>query len=269
MPSSAAVADPVAHRREPGEIAPALEGSRMLVLLGILVVVVGFVARLNPLLVVVTAALVTGVLAAVEKGADPAGMAAALVATVEALGKAYNDNRYVSIVWLILPVIGLLEREGLQQRAAQLIARFKGLTTGRLLLLYLGFRQVTAAVGLKDIGGHPQMVRPLLAPMAEAAAEGRHGPLTDKVRFRIRAWAAATDNVGLFFGEDIFFAIASILLIVGFLEQSGYTVEPLHLAVWAIPTAICAFVIHGWRVVRLDRAIARDLAASEGAEAGR
>ena len=237
----------------------------MLVLLGIAVVVVGFVARLNPLLVVVTAALVTGVLAAVAAGADANGALAALLATVKALGKAFNDNRYISIVWLILPVIGLLEREGLQQRAAQLIGRFRKLSTGGLLTFYLGFRQATAAVGLKDIGGHPQMVRPLLAPMAEAAAEREGGTLTDRIRFRIRAWAAATDNIGLFFGEDIFIAIASILLITGFLETSGYKVEPFHLALWAIPSAIAAFLIHAWRLRGFQRRLKRDLAQDGGA----
>jgi uncharacterized membrane protein len=41
--------------------------------------------------------------------------------------------------------------------------------------------------------------------------------------------AAATDNVGLFFGEDIFIAIGSILLMVGFLASSGITIDPIHL----------------------------------------
>ena len=70
----------------------------------------------------------------------------------------------------------------------------------------------------------------------------RWATLTDATRHRIRAYAAATDNIGLFFGEDIFIAIGSILLIRGFLEQNGIRVEPTSLAVWAIPTAICAFV---------------------------
>ena len=118
-------------------------------------------------------------------------------------------------------------------------------TPGRLLLFYLAFRQITAALGLKDIAGHAQMVRPLLAPMAEAAAENRFGPLPDRARFRIRAFAAATDNIGLFFGEDIFIAIASILLIKSFLAQNGIELDPLRLSVWAIPTAIAALAIHG------------------------
>ena len=48
--------------------------------------------------------------------------------------------------------------------------------------------------------------------------------------------AAATDNVGLFFGEDIFLAIASILLIQGSLASFGIQLTPFQLSVWAIPT---------------------------------
>ncbi len=101
------------------------------------------------------------------------------------------------------------------------------------------------------------MVRPLIAPMAEAAAERRFGPLADPVRRLIRAHAAAVDNIAVFFGEDIFIAVASILLIKGFLEQSGVSIEPLQLSVWAIPTAIAALVIHGARLLWLDRTLAR------------
>jgi len=225
----------------------------MLVLSGIAIVVVGFLARLNPLLVVTIAALATGLLG----GMDP-------VAVVSALGKAFNDARLVSLAWLILPLIGLLEREGLQERARLLIGKVRAATPGRLLLFYLAFRQITAALGLKDIGGHAQMVRPLLAPMAEAAGSDRFGPLPEGARMRIRAWAAATDNVGLFFGEDIFIAIASILLIKSFLEQNGIAVDPLRLSVWAIPTAVAAFLIHGARLARLDAWLRREAKRASG-----
>ena len=65
--------------------------------------------------------------------------------------------------------------------------------------------------------------------------------------------AAATDNIGLFFGEDIFIAIGSILLMKGVLEGYGIFVEPLHMSIWAIPTAVAAFAIHGGRMWWLDR----------------
>ncbi|WP_347302692.1 DUF969 domain-containing protein [Croceibacterium sp. TMG7-5b_MA50] len=215
-------------------------------LIGIVLVVVGFVLRFNPLLVVAVAGIATGLLAGLE-----------LVRVIEALGRAFNDNRYISVSWIVLPVIGLLERYGLQERARALIGAVRGATMGRLLLLYLGFRQLTAALGLKDIGGHPQAVRPLLAPMALAAAETSHGDLAEDEREQVLGMAAATDNIGLFFGEDIFFAIASILLIQGVFESAGYPLTPLQLSVWAIPTALCAFAIHGGRVLWFDRRLGR------------
>lgn len=220
-------------------------------LIGIAVVVVGFVLRINPLLVVTVAGLVTGLLG----GLGP-------LEVVAAFGKAFITSRFVAIVWLVLPVIGLLEHAGLKERARTLVGRMKAATTSRVLLAYFAIRQITAALGLTSLGGHPQMVRPLIAPMAEGAAENRYGELPEKTRNRIRAHSAAVDNIALFFGEDIFIAIGSILLIRGFLEQNGISVEPTQLAIWAIPTAICAFIIHCSRLVLLDRSIRKDLAGT-------
>jgi uncharacterized membrane protein len=119
------------------------------------------------------------------------------------------------------------------------------------LLIYLGFRQITAALGLTQIAGHAQTVRPLLAPMTEAAATRDNPTISEDGRNKVKAMAAATDNVGIFFGEDIFLAIASILLIKGFLESAGIIVQPLQLSVWAIPTALAAFAVHGGRLLRM------------------
>jgi uncharacterized membrane protein len=214
-----------------------------LVLLGIAVIVVGFLLRFNPLLVVAASALVTGLAA----GLDP-------LAVLAAFGKAFNDSRYVSVIYIALPVIGILERHGLQARARTVIADLRGATVGRLLIGYLLLRQITAALGLTSIAGPAQSVRPLVAPMAQAAAEKQGA---DPDSDRIPALAAATDNVGLFFGEDIFIAIGSILLMVGVLQGFGIAAEPLQLAKWAIPTAVCAFVIHAARLLLLDRRLGK------------
>jgi uncharacterized membrane protein len=215
-------------------------------LLGIAVLVAGFATGVNPLYVIIAAALTTGLAA----GLSPPHL-------IAALGRAYNDNRYVSIIWLVLPVIGVLEREGLQERARTLILRVRAATVGRLLIAYLALRQITVALGLTSLCGQAQTVRPLIAPMAEAAAEVRLGPICDRVRHLIRAYAASADNVGAFFGEDIFIAVSSILLIKGFLQQSGFDVAPLRLSVWAIPTALTAFAIHGLRLWRFDARLER------------
>jgi len=211
-------------------------------LLGIALVVLGFALRFNPLLVVAVSAIVTGLLGGMD-----------FLKVLGALGHGFNENRFVTITYIVLPVIGILERFGLQERARAVISKIRGATVGRLLIGYLAFRQIFAALGLKDIAGPAQTVRPLVAPMAVAAAERQHGELDERTSERVKAMAAATDNVGVFFGEDIFLAIASILLIQGSLKGFGIELTPFQLSVWAIPTAICAFVIHGARLLLLDR----------------
>lgn len=212
----------------------------MLVLLAIAVLVGGLVARINPLLVVLASAVTAGLSA----GLPPLELLATF-------GKAFNANRFVMVVFLVVPTIGMLERHGLQERARQLITQLRGVTLGRLLFVYLLARQLSSAVGLTQLGGQVTMVRPILAPMAEEAvkdeddahANGEHA----------KAMSAATDNIGLFFGEDIFLAIGSILLMVGVLQGYGLNVEPLALSMWAIPTALAASILHGGRLLLLDR----------------
>ncbi len=215
-------------------------------LIGIPLLVAGLAARINPILVVTAAAFAAGV----GGGLDP-------VAILRALGKAFNDSRYISLAFLVLPVIGLAERAGLQARSQALIARLRGLTVGRLLIGYLVVRQLSAAAGLLSLGGQASMVRPVLAPMAEGVAELRSGAIDEATRVRIRAHAAAADTVGAFFGEDIFIALGAVLLVQGVLQGAGLTVKTASIALWAAPTGLAALVIHVVRLLWLDRELAR------------
>lgn len=225
-------------------------------LIGIAVISLGFLLKFNPVLVVVVSGMVTGLTAHMSLGD-----------IFDRLGSGFLNTRNLALILLLpLAVIGLLERHGLKERSQGWIANIRSATAGRLLIIYLFARQMTAALGLTSLGGHPQMVRPLLAPMAEGAAEGKHGVLSDAVRYKLRALAAATDNVGVFFGEDIFVAFGAIMFMHNFIQQaSGITLEPLHIALWGIPTAICAFVIHAWRLYRLDRMLSAAPQAVKGA----
>jgi len=217
-------------------------------LIGVAVVIAGFVLRANPVLVVVAACGATGVAAAMP-----------VEHILASLGTAFVKTRNLPLIYLLpLAAIGLLERFGLKEHAQASIAKIKSATTGRLLIFYLFVRELSAAFGLTSLGGHAPMVRPLIAPMAEAAAEARNGKVSDKLRYRIRAMAAATDNVGLFFGEDIFVAFGAIVLMQTILLAEGIAVNPLHMAMWGIPTAVAAFIIHAWNLRRLDAAIRRE-----------
>ena len=225
-------------------------------LLGIAIVVAGFVMRYNPVLVVVTAGLACGLLA----GLSPPELLALL-------GESFVGNRLLLLYVLTLPAIGLLERAGLREHVHRWILEMRGMTLARLLTSYLGVRQLLSMIGLTHVGGHAQTVRPLLAPMSEAAAEKTVGPVDEAERQRILALGAATDNVGLFFGEDVFVAIGAVLLIQGFYAEYGIVLEPLQIALWAIPTAIAAFIIHGIRIALFQRALVRSRAARTLADA--
>ncbi|CUA89793.1 membrane protein [Comamonas testosteroni] len=222
-------------------------------LIGVLIIIAGFALRFNPMLVVIVTAIGT---------AFAAGFP--LDKVLAAIGTGFIKTRNLPLIILLpLAVIGLLERHGLRQHAQNWISSIKSATAGRLLIVYLAARQLTAAIGLTSLGGHPQMVRPLLAPMAEGATENRYGKLSGKVREKLRAMSAATDNVGLFFGEDIFVAFGAIVLMTTFLKEAGIEVEPIHVALWGIPTAISAFAIHAFRLHRLDKQLAREIAAEK------
>ncbi len=237
----------------------------MIKLIGILVVALGFALRFNTLLVVMAAGIGTGL---------AAGMSFNEI--MELFGKYFVENRYITLtVVLMLPVVGLLERYGLRERAETLIKKTKSATAGRVLIFYTAVRQISIAFGV-NIGGHTAMVRPLVAPMAEAAAKlqfkraalpaeeaakARHRELPEKTTQAIRAHAAAAENTGNFFGEDTVFAVGAVYLIKGVLEAQGLQVSVWALSLWGLPTAFVAFGLMAWRARALDKRIAREVAA--------
>ncbi|MFI9503198.1 DUF969 domain-containing protein [Nocardia sp. NPDC052566] len=219
----------------------------MLVFIGVALVVIGFALRFNPMLVVLVSGIVTALLGGLTPGA-----------ILDGIGNGFAGSRGVTVYIVTLPVIGLLDRFGLQQQAGKLIGKLRAATTGRILAGYLLARQGTAALGLTGIFGPAQTLRPLIGPMALAAAERKYGELTDRQIERVKAYSASADTVGLFFGEDIFIAIGSVLLITGFVGTTyGLQLDALEIARWAIPTAICAYAIHASRLLWLDSWLSR------------
>jgi uncharacterized membrane protein len=224
--------------------------NELLPLIGIPIVVLGFALKFNPLLVVTAAGLATGLSVGMDLGT-----------LLETFGEKFVNSRSLATFVLILPVIGLLERYGLKQRSQDWIAGMAGATSARILMLYFVVRQGAGALGLTYIGGQAQTVRPLLAPMVEGAAVAKHGPLPIAIRDKIRAHAAACDNIAVFFSEDIFIAFGAVLLMSSVLKENGYAnIELLSLSLWAIPTALSALLIHVFRLTRLEANIRRDIA---------
>jgi uncharacterized membrane protein len=226
-------------------------------LIGILVVALGFAFRFNTLLVVMVGGIVTGLIA---------GLSFNDIMTK--FGEAFITNRYMTIpIVLTLPVIGLLERYGLKERAEALIRKAKGVTAGRVMLWYLFIREWSSALGL-NIGGHPQTVRPIVAPMAEGAATAKYGPIPENLKDDIKAHSAAMENVGFFFGEDIFIATGAILLMKGFFDSSGLKVGVWDMALWGLPTAIAVFFLSWYRLRKLDKRIELEMTKRSGSQSG-
>ncbi len=217
----------------------------MIKLIGILVVAVGFALRFNTLLVVVAAGIATGL---------AAGMSFNEIMTL--FGTYFVDNRFMTLpVVLMLPIVGLLERHGLQERIAAFIQSSRVATSGRVLLLYHALRGGTSAVGL-NIGNHASMVRPIVAPMAEGAAMAGHGALPPASVAAIRAHAAASENLGNFFADDIIVAIGPVLLIKGVYDSVGVSASVGEIALWGAPTAVFVLGVGWWRYRALDRQLA-------------
>ena len=217
----------------------------MIKLTGILLVALGFALRLNTLLSVLAAGVVTGLIAGFS-----------FEAIMRMLGEFFIDNRFMTLpVILMMPVIGLLEKHGLQERAAVLIKQAGAATAGRVLLLYQAIREGTSMLGL-NVGGHASMVRPLIAPMAEGAAQAQHGELSAAATAAIRAQAAAAVNTGNFFADDILVAVGPVLLMKGFFDSVGVEVKLMHLAWWGLPTALWVLGVGWWRYRALDRKLA-------------
>ncbi len=199
-------------------------------LLGIGVMIAGIVFRLNTLLVI----LISGVTTCLLSGMAP-------LEILNAIGRAFVRNRFMALFVLIMPVIGVLERHGLREKAESLIMRMRHATAGKIILFYMFFRQLAAALGLQ-MDGQLSFVWPIVSPMAEAAA-GRDSLPDRKLRERVRAMAAASENFGNSYGNLVFVAGAGLLLIKSVLQGAGHTVDLVRMALYAIPSGIAALLI--------------------------
>lgn len=203
----------------------------LLKLIGVLIVIVGLVLKLDTLATVVVAGIVTGLVA----GMSP-------VDILGVLGKAFISNRVATLFVLTLPAIGICERYGLKDKAVDFIKSLKNATTGKIISLYLLIRTVAAAFSLR-IGGHPQFIRPLINPMAQGAAIAKYGKISDESEDDIKGLCAAAENFGNFFAQNCFMGASGTLLIVSTLQEQGITVDALGIAMWSIPVACIGVII--------------------------
>ena len=180
-------------------------------LIGIVIIVIGFALKLDVLAVVIVSGIVTGLVAGID-----------FIEILSILGESFVNNRLMSIFLIIFPVIAVIERYGLKERAAYLIGKIRNASAGKVLSIYSVIRSIASGLNVR-IGGHVQFVRPLILPMSEAAAEQSKGKkLTDVEDEEIKGLSAAVENYGNFFAQKCFPASSGVVLIQGTLVGLGY-----------------------------------------------
>lgn len=213
-------------------------------LIGILVIVIGFILKLDTISTVIIAGIATALVSGIGLGEF-----------LELLGTAFVNQRYVSIFFLTVPIIGIAESYGLKIKAVEFIERFKNLSMGLFYSVYLVFRLIAGLLSIR-MGGHPSFVRPIVQPMGDAAINASIAPknedeadiaqeqlLSEQEDNMVKGLAAANENFGNFFGQNMFAGSAGVLMMTATLSELGYTSNPATLALSSIPIGILAGLI--------------------------
>jgi len=231
----------------------------LLKLVGVGVVVVGLALRLRTTLVVVVAAMATGLVAGLPLFSHegffqhlPYMTKPGQAGVINTLGKAFADNRLMTLFIITLPAIGLAERYGLQEQSADLIRKIRASTVGRLQIIYQIFRVLHGWMGIR-LNGHPSFVRPLIFPMSVGAARGAD---TDSIE-KIKAANAAAENYGNFYGQNLSQVQAGVLLVYGVMQGLGLTVSIGDLTWYAIPVFVASIILAVIQFLWLDRALTK------------
>ncbi len=200
-------------------------------LLGILIVIIGFALKLDSILIIVSAMVVT----ALVGGLGITGM-------LEMLGESFVANRAMAIFILIMLVTGTLERNGLKEAAANLISKIKGATAGKLVGAYGIMRGFFGAFNV-GFGGVAGFVRPVIMPMAISAAEKDTGAANEEHIEQIKGMASGMENIAWFFCQVLFIGGSGALLVKSTLDELGYNVELIDLAKVELPVALFAVLV--------------------------
>ncbi len=200
-------------------------------LLGIVIVIVGFAIKLDPILIVVLASVVTALVGGL--GVD--GM-------LSTLGTSFVSNRSMAIFILIMIVVGTLERNGMKEAATKLISKVTSATAGTVIGAYGVMRSFFAAFNI-SFGGVAGFVRPIIMPMAVGTVESSGKKIDKNYEEKIKGMASGMENVAWFFFQVLFVGGPGALLVQSSLKSLGYQVDLLGLAKVEIPVAVFALIV--------------------------
>lgn len=200
-------------------------------LVGIVIVILGFALKLNSIFIIISACIIT----AWVSGMD-------IITFLETLGNSFVSNRSMCTFIIVMLVTGTLERNGLKKAASTLMGKMKNASAGIVLGVYGVFRMLFAAFNV-EFGGVAGFVRPIVLPMANAAAEKENNKISEKHREELKGMSAAMENIAMFFGQVLFVGGSGMLLVQGTFKDLGYDVSLVDLAKTQIPVALMALCV--------------------------
>lgn len=212
----------------------------MLSLLGVVVVIIGFALKLEPIAIIFVSAIVTAVCGGIN-----------VVDLLTTVGSTFVANRNQLITIILMILTGTLERNGLKEAGAELIKKAKGLTTGMLIAIWGVLDQIFIIFKI-PIGGIPSYVRPILMPMTLGIIESKGYEVAPEHEETIKALYGKDYNMSNFFGQCLFAANSSVLLIQSTLATVGVEVDVMQIVVVQIPIALFAMFINAAQTLIVD-----------------
>lgn len=203
----------------------------LLPLVGVLIVIIGFALKLDSILIVMLALVITAF-------TGHLGMEKML----SLLGESFVNNRGMAIFILIMLATGTLERNGLKESAARLIKSFKKVSAGMIINIYGIFRIIFAAFNV-SFGGVAGFVRPIIMPMMLGTVESKGLTMDPLYEEELKGMSSAMENICWFFGQVLFIGGPGALLVQSTLKELGYKVDLAKLALIEVPVALVALIV--------------------------
>ena len=198
-------------------------------LLGVLVVIIGFAIKLEPIAIIVVSAIVTAIFGGIN-----------VIDLLETVGTTFVANRNQLITIILMIQTGTLERNGLKEAGADLIRRAKGLTTGMLIAIW----------GVLD---EIFIIFKIMMPMTLGIIESKGYDIAPEHEETIKALYGKDYNVSNFFGQCLFAANSSVLLIQSTLASIGYDVDVMQIVMVQVPVAIFAMIVNATQTLIVDK----------------
>lgn len=203
----------------------------MLSLVGVLIVIVGFAIKLEPITIIMVSMIATAICGQIGFNDF-----------LTIIGTNFMNTSNILASLFILILTGALERNGLKVAAANLIKKLKKCTAGMVLAGYTFIKHILIAFHV-PFGGQPSFVRPILIPLAEGTTLAKEGYIDPKYDENMKCLAASTENFANFFAQLLFVGNAGPVLIQSTLAAIGVEIALNDVVQVQFPITICSIIV--------------------------